>query len=92
MYKLVTSKSPENLGLPKKLRNNSRYIDDILICDKDNINDFIQCFKDIYLTSIPLTSGTAENDRDTFFYSDVNIGDGNFVTIIYHKVDHFNFS
>ena len=59
-----------------------------MICDKDNINDFIQCFKDIYRTSIPLTSGNAENDRDTFFYSDVNIEDGNFVTIIYHKVDN----
>lgn len=91
MDKLVSSKSPENLRIAKKLSNNSRYIDDIAVCNMGNINDFITYSKDIYPASIPLTSGNIENHRDTFLDLDVNIEDGNFVTKIYHKVDDFDF-
>ena len=51
--------------MAKKLSNNSRYIDDIGVCNMNN-NDFI-CSKDIYPESIPLTAGCTENDKDTFF-------------------------
>ena len=91
MDQLVSSKSPENLRLAKKLSNNSRYIDDIAVCNMGNINDFIRCSKDIYPDSIPLTSGSIENHRDTFLDLDVNIEEGSFVTKIYHKVDDFDF-
>ena len=36
MDKLVSSKSPENLRMAKKLSNNSRYIDDIGVCNMNN--------------------------------------------------------
>ena len=39
MDKLVSSKSPENLRMAKKLSNNSRNIDDIGICNMNNNND-----------------------------------------------------
>ena len=91
MDKLVSSNSPENLRIAKKLSNNSRYIDDIAVCNMGNINDFITYSKDIYPASISLTSGNIENHRDTFLDLDVNIEDGNFVTKIYHKVDDFDF-
>ena len=38
MDKLVSSKSPENLRMAKKLSNNSRYIDDIGVCNMNNNN------------------------------------------------------
>ena len=65
MDKLVSSKSPENLRMAKKLSNNSRYIDDIGVCNMNN-NDFMICSKDIYPESIPLTDGCIENDRYFF--------------------------
>ena len=34
MDKLVSSKSPENLRMAKKLSNNSRCIDDIVVCNR----------------------------------------------------------
>ena len=39
--KLVSSKSPDNLRMAEKLSNrpNSRYIDDIGVCNINNIND-----------------------------------------------------
>ena len=58
----------------------------------DNINDFMGCSKDIYLASIPLTSGNLDNHRDTFLDLDINIADGMFVTKVYHKVDDFDFN
>ena len=91
MDKLVSSKSTENLRLARKLSNNSRYIDDIAVCNMGDINEFVQCSKNIYPASIPLTSGNPENHRDTFLDLDVNIEDGSFVTKIYHKVDDFDF-
>ena len=47
MDQLVSSKLPNNLWLAKKLRNNSRYIDDIGVC---NMNDkwFYDMLQDIY--------------------------------------------
>ena len=67
MDKLVSSKSPENLRMAKKLSNNSRYIDDIGVCNMNNNNGFMICSKDIYPESIPLTTGCIENNKDTFF-------------------------
>ena len=64
MDKLVSSKSPENLRMAKKLSNNSRYIDAIGVCYMNNNNDFMICSKDIYPESIPLTAGCIENDKD----------------------------
>ena len=66
MDKLVSSNLPDNLRLAKKLSNNSRYIDDIEVCNMNyDINDFI-CSKDIYPNSVPLTAGYTENNKDTF--------------------------
>ena len=64
MDKLVSSKSPENLRMTKKLSNSSN-IGDVGVCNMNNNNDFI-CSKDIYPESIPLTAGCIENDKDTF--------------------------
>ena len=91
MDKLVSSKSPDNLRLAKKLSNNSRYIDDIGVCNMNNINDFILCSKDIYPDSIPLTAGSLENHKDTFLDLDIKIEEGRLIKKIYHKVDDFNF-
>ena len=66
MDKLVSSKSPGNLRMAKKLSNNSRYIDDIGVCNMNSISDFMIWPKDIYPDSIPLTAGCIENDKDTF--------------------------
>ena len=90
MDKLVSSKSPENLRMAKKLSNNSRYIDDTGVCNMNNNNEFI-CSKDIYPESIPLTAGCIENDEDTFLDLDITIEENRFITKIYHKVDDFDF-
>ena len=66
MDKLVSSKSPENLRMAKKLSNSSRYIDDIRVCNMNNNSDFMVCSKDIYPKSIPLTAGCIENHRYFF--------------------------
>ena len=91
MDKLVSSRSAENLRLAKKLSNNSRYIDDIGVCNLNDINDFVRCSKEIYPDSIPLTAGCLENHKDTFLDLDINIEEDRFVTKIYHKVDDFDF-
>ena len=49
------------------------------------------CSKDIYPSSIPLTAGCLENNRDTFLDLDIVIDEGRFRTKIYHKVDDFDF-
>ena len=85
------SKSPENLRMAKQLSNNSRYIDDIGVCNMNNNNDFMICSKDIYPESIPLTTGYIENDKDTFLDLDIAIEENRFITRIYHKVDDFDF-
>ena len=89
MDKLVTgsSKSPENSRMAKKLSNNSRYIDDIGVCNMNNTNDFMICSKDIYPESIPLTAGCIENDTDTFLDLDITIEENRFITKICHKAD-----
>ena len=91
MDKLVSSKSPENLRMAKKLSNNSRYIDDIGVCNMNNNNDFMICSKDIYPESIPLIAGSIENDKETFLDLDITIEGNRFITKIYHKVDDFDF-
>ena len=53
--------------MSRSLSNNSRYIDDIGVCNMNNNNEFMICSKDIYPKSIPLTAGSKENDKDTFF-------------------------
>ena len=40
MDKLVSSKLAENLRMAKKLSNNSRYIDDIGVCNMNNHNGY----------------------------------------------------
>ena len=80
MDKLVSSKSPENLRMAKRLSNNSRYIDDIGV-------EFMICSKDIYPESIPLTTGCIENDKDTFLDLDITLEESRFITKIYNKVD-----
>ena len=67
MDKLVSSKPPDNLSLAKKL-SNDRYIDDIGVCNMNDINDFMICSKDIYPNCIPLAAGCIENLKDTFFF------------------------
>ena len=42
MRDMVDSKNPDKLDLAKKLSNNSRYIDDILVC---NYSSFIDVAK-----------------------------------------------
>ena len=91
MDKLVSSKSPENLRMAKKLSNNSRYIDDIGVCNMNNNNEFMICSKDIYPESIPLTTGCIENDKDTFLDLDITLEENRFITKIYNKVDDFDF-
>ena len=91
MDKLVSSKSPDNLRLAKKQSNNSRYIDDIAVCNMGSINDFMGYSTNIYPASIPLTFGSLDNQRDTFLDLDINIEGTGFVTKVYHKVDDFDF-
>ena len=76
--------------MAKRLSNN-RYIDDIGVCNMNNIIDLMVCSKDIYPNSIPLTTGCIENHKDTFLYLDITIEENRFVTKIYHKVDDFDF-
>ena len=52
---------------------NSRYIDDIGVCNMNNKNEFMICSKDIYPESIPLTTGYIENDKDTFLDLDITL-------------------
>ena len=91
MDKLVSSKSPDNLRMTKELSNNSRYIDDIGVCNRNNINDFMICSEDIYPDSIPLTAGCTEKHKDTFFRFRYYYRENRFITKIYHKVDDFDF-
>ena len=92
MDKLVSSKSPENLRMAKKNgNNNSRYIDDIGVCNMNNNNEFTICSKDIYPEPIPLTTGCIENDKDTFLDLDITLEENRFSTKIYHMVDDFDF-
>ena len=79
--KLVSSKSPDNLRMAKKLSNSSRYTEDIGVCNMNNNNEFIWS-NDIYPESIPLTAGSIENHKDAFLDLDITI---------YHKVDNFGF-
>ena len=89
MDKLVSSKSPENLRMAKTFSNNSRYIDDIGVCNMNNNNEFMICSKDIYTESIPLTTGCIETDKDTFLDLDITIEENRFITKRYNKVDDF---
>ena len=91
MDRLVSSKSPDNIRLAKKLSNNSRYIDDIAVCNMNDVNTFLMLSKDISPNSIPLTAGNANNHADTFLDLDIQIEGGNFITKVYHKVDDFDF-
>ena len=91
MDKLVSSKSPENSRMAKKLSDNNRYIDDIGVCNMNNNNDFMICSKNVYSESIPLTAGCIENDKDTLLDLDITIEENRFITKIYHKVDDFDF-
>ena len=96
MEKLVNTKQTDNnynrnIRLARKLSNNSRYIDDILVCGMIDINEFLQYSLEIYPDSIPLTAGNADHLKDTFLDIDIQIEGNNFSTKIYHKVDDFDF-
>ena len=96
MKKLVDTKQNDNnynrnIRLARKLSNNSRYIDDILVCGMIDINEFIQYSLEIYPDSIPLTAGNANHLKDTFLDIDIQIEDNNLNTKIYHKIDDFDF-
>ena len=80
-----------NIRLARKLSNNSRYIDDILVCGMRDINEFLQYSSEIYPDSIPLTAGNADHLKDAFLDIDIQIEGDNFSTKIYHKVDDFDF-
>ena len=89
----VGSRRQETITEPinYKLSNNSRYIDDIGVCNMNNNNEFMICSKDIYPESIPLTTGCIENDKDTFLDLDITLEENRFITKIYNKVDDFDF-
>ena len=96
MKKLVDTKRDNinynrNIRLAKKLSNNSRYIDGILVSNMRDINEFLQYAIEIYPDSIPLTAGSDDHLKDTFLDIDIQIEGDNFNTKIYHKVDDFNF-
>ena len=91
MDKLVSSKSPDNLRMAKKLSNNSRYIDDIGVCNMNNSDDFMIYSKDIYPDSIPIIAGCIENHKDTLLDLDITVHENRFFTKIDHKIDDFDF-
>ena len=74
------------------MKFNIRYIDDILICNIRDVNEFLQYSPEIYPDSIPLTAGNADHLKDTFLDIDIQIEEDNINTKIYHKVDDFNFN
>ena len=90
MEKLVSSKSPDNLKLAKKLSNDSRYMNDPGVCNMNDINDFI-CSTDIYPNSILLAARCIENYKDTSLDLDITIDKNRFITKINHKDDDFDF-
>ena len=55
-----------NIRIARKLSNNRGYIDDILVCDMIDINEFLQYSSEIYPDSIPLTAGNADHLKDIF--------------------------
>ncbi len=80
---------PEKLALAKTLSNNSRYIDDILVC---NILNFKHVAKSIYPNSIPLTQGNLNDYMENFLDINIQIIDDKCNLKLYHKVDDFNFN
>ena len=71
MDKLVNTKQNNNnynrnIIIARKLSNNSGYIDDILVCDMIDNNEFLQYSSEIYPDSIPLTVGNADHLKCTF--------------------------
>ena len=71
MDKLVKTKQNNNnynrnIRIARKLSNNSGYIDDILVCDMIDNNEFLQYSSEIYPDSIPLTVGNADHLKCTF--------------------------
>ena len=64
---------------------NIHHIDDIGVCNMNDINKFLICSKGIYPDSVPLTAGCFENHEDTFLDLDINIDEDRFVTKIYHR-------
>ena len=91
MEKLVKSKSQIDLDIAKKVSNNSRFIDDIAVCNMKSNSEFFNYSSVIYPDTIPLTSGIIDNVKDSFLDLDIRIEDGKFVIKVYHKVDDFDF-
>ena len=89
MKNLVDSKNKDNLLLAKTLSNNSRYIDDILVC---NSNDFKDIANKIYPNSIPLTQGNNDDYMENFLDINIVITNDKCILKIYHKVEDFDFN
>ena len=80
---------PDKLALAKALSNNSRYIDDILVC---NFKKFDEVAKLIYPNSIPLTQGNTNDYQENFLDININVDNDKCILKVYHKVDEFNFN
>ena len=89
MRDLLDSKNPNKLKLAKTLSNNSRYIDDILVC---NYTDFIDIAKLIYPNSLPLSQGNNNDLEENFLDININIENKQCILKIYHKVEDFDFN
>ena len=87
-YKFITDNIKNNFALVKKLSNNSRYIDDILVL---NYLDFGELAEKIYPKELILEKSSPYTKRENFLDLHIRIIDNIFVTGIYHKVDDFNF-
>jgi hypothetical protein len=79
----------DKLALAKVLSNNSRYIDDILVCNSSN---FKEIAKLIYPNSIPLTQGNVDDFVENFLDINIKNEDNDCSLKIYHKVDDFDFN
>ena len=88
MRDLVDSKNPDKLKLAKTLSNNSRYIDDILVC---NYTYFIDIAKLIYPNSIPLSQSNTNDLMENFLDINITIENKQSILKIYHKVEDFDF-
>ena len=79
----------DKLNLAKSLSINSRYIDDILVC---NLQNFSEIAKAIYPNSIPLTESNLNDKVENFLDINICINNEKCILKIYNKVDDFNFS
>ena len=70
------------------LSYNCRYLDDICTI---NLQDFGDIAKDIDDNTLLLEGSTCSYKQDTFLDLYIRVVDHKFITVIYHKVNYFNF-